>query len=265
VKAGVDAPDALPADSPSATAERVPVSVFRPLKIRKAVDEVISVIVDALHSGMIEPGQRLPREADMAKQLDVSRNTVSDALARLESAGVVTIRRGKHGGASVLTRSIPRTLLLGDREPTEIVQLLQARRPLELQATLLTAEHASDEQIAELRRLVSLLDELLADPDEFIAVDLQFHAMLGSTSGNALLGTFLEDLFRRLLALRMQYPRGRLSLDVALGNQRLSLAAIESRDPARIVAATEEHLGSVEEHYLGGRLDAWYPSSLSID
>jgi DNA-binding FadR family transcriptional regulator len=246
-------------------AERADAGVFRPLKIRKAVDEVISVIVDALHSGLIEPGQRLPREADMAERLEVSRNTVSGALARLEAAGVVTIRRGKHGGALVLTRSIPRSLLLGDRVPTEIVQLLQIRRPLEMQATLLTAEHATDSELGELRRVVSMLPELMDDPEEFIAVDLQFHAMLGATSGNDLLASYMEDLFRRMLALRVQYPRGRLDLDVALENQGRSLAAIESRDLAEVISATEDHLGRVEEHYLGGRLATWLPRELWID
>jgi DNA-binding FadR family transcriptional regulator len=245
-------------------AERVDAGVFRPLKIRKAVDEVISVIVDALHSGLIEPGQRLPREADMAERLEVSRNTVSEALARLEAAGVVTIRRGKHGGALVLTRSIPRSLLLGDRVPTEIVQLLQVRRPLEMQATLLTVEHASESEIDDLRRVVSMLHELMDDPEEFIAVDLQFHAMLGATSGNELLASYMEDLFRRMLALRVQYPRGRLDLDVALENQRLSMAAIESGDLSQVISATAEHLGRVEEHYLGGRLPAWLPRQLWI-
>lgn len=241
---------------------RVEAEVFRPLKLRKAVDEVISVIVDALHAGLIEPGERLPREADMAKRMEVSRNTVSEALARLEAAGVVTIRRGKHGGALVLTRSIPRSLLLGDREPPEIAQMLQVRRPLEMQATLMTAEHANDDQLAELRRLVSMLGDLMETADEFIAVDLQFHAMLGVTSGNELLAFYLEDLFRRMLALRIQYPRGRLALDVALENQEISMDAIESRDPVRIVEATELHLGRVEEHYLGVRLEAWLPPSL---
>ena len=130
-------------------------------------------------------------------------------------------------------------------------------------STLLTAEHATDRQLAILRRLVAMLPELTDVPDEFIAVDLQFHAMLGATSGNELVAAFMEDLFRRMLALRIQYPRGRLDLDVALENQRRSLAAIELREPAEVLAATEEHLGSVEEHYLGSRLDAWLPNLLS--
>ena len=55
--------------------ERARAELFRPLKIRKAVDEVISVIVDALHSGLIQPGERLPREADMAERPSRSRGT----------------------------------------------------------------------------------------------------------------------------------------------------------------------------------------------
>jgi GntR family transcriptional repressor for pyruvate dehydrogenase complex len=243
-----------------ADAGRISPGIFRPLTVRKAVDEVVSVIIDALHGGLVEPGQRLPREADLAARLEVSRNTVSEALGRLERAGVVSIKRGNRGGAFVQTRLSPPDLLIGDREPAEIVKLLQVRRPLETQATLLTVAHAKDADLSELRRLVAVLPSLVRNPDEFIAVDLQFHASLGRLSGNLVLATYMEDLFRRILVLRSQYPSGRVDLDTALENQRRSLKAIESRERATVLDATDEHLGSVEEHYLGARLSAWMPA-----
>jgi DNA-binding FadR family transcriptional regulator len=83
-------------------ATRVSVEIFQPLVIRRAVDEVVSVLVDAIHGRLLEPGDRLPREVDLAERLAVSRNTVNQPTARLERAGVVSVRRGPHGGTVVI-------------------------------------------------------------------------------------------------------------------------------------------------------------------
>ncbi len=229
--------------------------------IRKAVDEVVSVLVDAIHGGLVEPGDRFPREVDLAARLDVSRNTVNQAMARLEMAGVVSVRRGSHGGAVVVSHSVPPELLIDtpNGDETEVTQWLQARRPIETQATLLAARRITDAQLAELRRLVEKLPSLVDDDRQFMSVDLRFHAEIGRISGNVLLAGYLDDLMRRFLVLRTQYPVGRSGFKEGIENQWASLEALESRDEQRILDATDDHIGAAEEHFLGSRLPRWEP------
>lgn len=58
-------------------------------------------IMTAIALGEFTPGQRLPPERELAAQLGVSRTTVRDALARVVSAGLIEVRRGRSGGAFV--------------------------------------------------------------------------------------------------------------------------------------------------------------------
>ncbi len=242
--------------SSDAPATRAAVEIFRPLVLRKAVDEVVSVLVDAIHGGAVGPGERFPREVDLAKRLDVSRNTISQAMARLEQAGVVTIRRGSRGGAVVQSHSVPPELLMPspDGETTEVAQWLEARRVIETEATLLAAPRLTEADIASLRGLVDELELLVGNDAEFMTVDLRFHAEVGRLSGNALLAQYLDDLMRRFLVLRTHYAVGRADFAQGIANQKRSLAALESRDRQQILDATDEHLGAVEDHFLGRRL-----------
>src|SRR3990172_12269812 len=87
------------------------ISVFRPLRMRKAAEEVVAVIVDAIRGGIYEPGEKLPRERDLAAALEVSRAVVREAVGILERAWIVTVRRGVNGGIVVETRWIPKEVI----------------------------------------------------------------------------------------------------------------------------------------------------------
>jgi GntR family transcriptional repressor for pyruvate dehydrogenase complex len=241
--------------------ERVSIDLFGPLVMRKAVDEVVSVLVDAIHGGLLEPGDRFPKEADLAARLDVSRNTINQAMARLQRAGVVSVRRGALGGATVISHSVPSELLMRttSEEPAEVAQWCEARRPAEMQATLLAAGRLNEHRLRTLRQLVRKLHSLVGDERQFTAVDLRFHAQIGRMSGNALLAEYLDGLMRHFLILRTQFPVGRVGLKRAIENQERSYEALASGDEQQIIAATDQHIGSVEEHFLGRRLPLWLP------
>lgn len=240
--------------------EQRKLTAFSPIVLRKAADEVVAVLVDAIHGGVFHPGDRLPRERDLAARLEVSRATVREAIAKLVNAGLVSVKRGNNGGIVVLKR-LGDPLLLGEatRGPTEMRALLEARRPLEMAAALLACEHATDADITELHQLVDDLARLVAageDADEAWAVDVQFHVRLAEASHNAIVASLVADLFRRYRMLRTQYPVGRIALAPAVENQRATLDAIRSRDLVRTSAVMEDHLGSLEEHFFGVRLGA---------
>jgi GntR family transcriptional repressor for pyruvate dehydrogenase complex len=231
-------------------------SAFRPTRTRKAAEEVVAVIVDAIRGGLYEPGDRLPRERDLAAKLEVSRAVVHEAVSVLRNAGIVSARRGNAGGIVVETRWIPPGVMadIEGESHASLRALLEVRRILEHAAALLAGQRATGEDFRELRRLVEMLDDLFDEPEEFIAVDARFHAKLGEVSGNPVLAEQARTVIHRFMAIRAQYPVGHIVLERATRNQRDTLEAIESRDGARITRAIDEHLGSVEEYFLGERL-----------
>lgn len=234
-------------------------SHFRPIRLRKAADEVVAAIVDGIRAGLWEPGDLLPRERDLAARLEVSRTTVREATGLLSRAGVLTVRRGNRGGVEIATRIVPASIMteIEALGPSETRSLLQARRAIETSSAVLSSQRATPADLADLERLVDELHSLIDVPEEFLEVDFQFHLRVAEASGNALMAEFLREILRRYAAIRSQYPVGHVALDRGIANQQATLDAIRSGDPERVVAAMDEHLGSVEEHFLGERLSTW--------
>jgi GntR family transcriptional repressor for pyruvate dehydrogenase complex len=230
--------------------------LFQPIRPRKVVDEVVFAIVNAIRGDIYAPGDLLPRERDLSDRLQVSRTTVREAFRILERAGIVSVRRGNKGGAVVLTRAIsPSVLEHSEESPwANMRALLQARRVLETTCAILSAQNATEEDLEQLERLVERLPALRDDPQEFIAVDLQWHRKVGYASGNEVLGQCLDQTLRAFSALARKLPRGYIDLDEGVANQRDTLEAIRSGDRKRVEASIDRHLGSVEEHLLVSRI-----------
>jgi GntR family transcriptional repressor for pyruvate dehydrogenase complex len=233
------------------------IRAFRPVRQRRAADAVVAVLVDAIQGGLYLPGEKLPGGHDLAHRLSVSRTTVREAVAVLERAGIVSVRRGNGGGVLVQARSIPAYVLanIGGESRASLRSLLEIRRALELPAALLAGARATDRDLSDLSRLAYLLEGLLTDPDEFIAVDIQFHVRISDASGNPLLSKHLRETLGGYALLRSDYPVGRIDLRQGIVNQLDTLEAIVSREPDRIAHAIDEHLGSLEEYFLGERVD----------
>ena len=74
-------------------------SPFKPVPRRRAFEDVIVQVEEAIADGRIGPGDRLPPERELAGQLRVSRASVREALRVLEAFGVVTSRQGRGADA----------------------------------------------------------------------------------------------------------------------------------------------------------------------
>src|ERR1700748_1242388 len=74
---------------------------FRPIRTRRAFEEICERIREQLALGVLKPGDKLPAERELAQQLGVSRNVLREALRSLEMAGIVKLQKGVKGGAFV--------------------------------------------------------------------------------------------------------------------------------------------------------------------
>jgi GntR family transcriptional regulator, transcriptional repressor for pyruvate dehydrogenase complex len=83
-----------------AAAATTPVT-FRPIHARRAFEEICERIREQLALGVLKPGDKLPPERDLARQLGVSRNVLREALRSLEMAGILRLRKGVKGGAFI--------------------------------------------------------------------------------------------------------------------------------------------------------------------
>src|ERR687883_1545199 len=120
--------------------------VFRPIVGARAHEEVVDQITFGIRSGAFRVGEKLPSIEALAAQLGVSKPTVGEALRVLAQEGLVETRRGVNGGVTVLSDSVPRTLIriaAGNRE-AGLRELLEARRAVEMEIARLAALRASE-------------------------------------------------------------------------------------------------------------------------
>jgi GntR family transcriptional regulator, transcriptional repressor for pyruvate dehydrogenase complex len=199
-------------------------------------DGAIEAIKAMISSGQLRPGSKLPRETDLAVQLEVSRNTLREAVKALSLLGVLTVRQGDGTYVTSLdpARLVDAMAFLVDVHRDEtVLQILEVRRVLEPAATALAAQRLDDDEIAD---LADLLGSLSPAPsvDELVANDLEFHRRIAVGSGNAFLATLLESLSGPTQRVRVWRC---LADDDALGRTMAEHWAIQRALAARDVEA----------------------------
>lgn len=169
-------------------------------------DEAIERIKEMIVSGELRPGDRLPKEADLAERLGLSRNSLREAVRALSLIRVLDVRQGD---GTYVTSLQPEVLLETVAFVTDfhrddsVLHLLEVRRILEPAATAMAAQVMPDADIAGLGELVDSVADDAADLPGLIAADLEFHRRIAVGSGNPALASLLESLSAPTLRARI--------------------------------------------------------------
>src|SRR5947207_15654486 len=159
-------------------------------------DEAIERIKEMIVSGELRPGDRLPKEADLATRLGLSRNSLREAVRALSLVRVLDVRQGD---GTYVTSLRPELLLdamafvIDFHRDDSVLHLLEVRRILEPAATGLAAQRMTDEQLAELGLLVDS-NNAATGLDDLIATDLAFHRQIAVGAGHPALTSLIESL-----------------------------------------------------------------------
>jgi DNA-binding FadR family transcriptional regulator len=219
-------------------------------------DEAIEKIKDMIVSGRLAPGDRLPKESELAAGLGLSRNSLREAVRALSLIRILDVRQGDGTYVSSLD---PQLLLeaIGfvvdfHRDDT-VLEFLAVRRILEPAATAMAASRITE---AELDALGAALDALGAEPsvEDLIAADLEFHRAVVRGSGNSVLCSLLDGLSGPTTRARVW--RGLTQEDAVartLREHRAILDALRDRDAEAARSWATVHIASVEQWLRAGR------------
>lgn len=169
------------------------------VRVPKAAELVAADLRRQIIRNTLQLGDPLPSEAALMSVYDVSRPTLREALRILENEGLISVKRGAHGGARVQIPDVRvaaryAALLLQVRNTT-IEDVFQARRILEPAAVRMLAERRGKNALKTLRKQQEVEAELLDDPDAFATAASVFHQLLVDTAGNNTLAVFNSMLF----------------------------------------------------------------------
>ena len=220
--------------------------VFQPVRTKKAFEEVTTEIKRLMFEGVLKPGDRLPKEDELAKRFHVSRQTVREALRVLELTGFIWIKKGATNGPLIVDTVVHavNSLYLDIFQMKKITQqeLTTARNKIERAVLDEAIENVEDSDIRELEKNVALAKTLLAKNIQAFRENVEFHKLLARASRNQVFVIVMESLMTVVADFRSR-------LDVKLDVSRLVTAgheeivqAIKQRDHERASDLLEKHL-----------------------
>jgi DNA-binding FadR family transcriptional regulator len=212
-------------------------------------DEAIEKIKQMIISGRVRPGEKLPREADLAAELGLSRNSLREAVKALSLINVLDVRQGDGTYATSLAPSLlleALSFIVDFHRDDTVLEFLEVRRILEPAATALAALRMSPEDQAELSKL---LDTATADSpiDDFVAADLEFHKRIAIGSRNSVLASLVDSMSMPTVRARvwrgMTQPHAQ---ERTLAEHRAICEAIMSREPELARSWATVHISGIE-------------------
>ena len=213
-------------------------------------DAAIEKIKGMIVSGELRPGDRLPREADLAERLGLSRNSLREAVKALSLIHVLDVRQGD---GTYVTSLEPAVLLdamgfvIDFHRDDTVLEFLEVRRILEPAATAIAAVRMTPVQVGQLE---ALLNELGENPsvEELVDNDLEFHRRIAMGSGNQVLCSLVEGISGPTQRARIW--RGLTQEDAVertLAEHRNICAAIAANQPEIARAWATVHIAGVEQ------------------
>src|SRR5690242_10205061 len=213
-------------------------------------DDAISKIKDMILDGRLKPGDRLPREADLAEQLGISRGSLREAVSALSMIRILDVRRGDGTYVTSLEPELlleTLTFVIDFHQDSDILDLFEVRRALEPMAAEKAALLMPPDEAVD---LLALVDSVGAeDPVEaWVVNDLEFHHRIALAAGNSVLCLLADSVAARTHQARVW--RGVTQQDSFEQTRRehraIALAIAEGR-PSVAAAHALAHVAGIED------------------
>lgn len=248
-------PDTSAAATPDRLRDAV---VFSPIAGPGLVEQAVLRLGEAIGLGILEVGERLPPEAELAGHFGIAPMTLRQALAILREAGYVETRRGRDGGTFV-TRAAPpapapkarkllRSLTVGD-----LRDLIDYRVAIAGAAAALAAERASQAELETMRHAVEAM-ETTDSYEDFRRTDVRFHLAVASAARSPRLTAAEASMQVEVGALMSLIPHPPEALHVSNGQHRAILEAVSRREPDEARKLMEAHVRGTGDFLVGLRL-----------
>jgi len=223
---------------------------WTPVRARSIAGKIVQQVHGALFAGQLQPGDALGSEMELADQFGVSRITIRDALRSLETMGVIKIRAGAGGGATIASGNIE---YFSDALAIQFKlsgvtkdEIIDAQVAVECATVELAALNRTDEDLTRLAELITESEAVLDDPVKFTRSGQQFHLAGAEASRNrALVAQFMA--LRNVVWPNNSHRETRPVAENAVGYHHNILKAIIHQDTTSARILMREHLDDIRE------------------
>ena len=211
--------------------------------------QIAKAIRDAIICGDLPVDERLPSEAELADQFNVSRPTVREALKRLAAQSLIRTQRGATGGAFVnrlkfedaYGQQITTSTLLLSMNDISFATACEARYALERACAPLSAERRSADHLATMRAEAHRQSQPGLTDEAFCASDVAFHRALVDAAGNPVLSYQLAGAVEAMQPLMNMITFSARSREKIIGLHTNIADALEANDGQ----AADAHLAAL--------------------
>ncbi len=216
---------------------------LKPVQKRTLTQEAFDQLVSYIQDGTLNPGDALPSQQELARQLSVSRPVLREAMQRLEAAGLIEIR---HGSGTYVAQPPVESLLdsiFKNYNYEKALEVLEVRLILEAEMAGLAAVRATEEDIDRMQQAVDKIRHLNSDGDLTVEGADDFHRALGQASHNTVLSSIAKILYlpNYIQGIRVELALPDISAHEHESHLRL-LDAVRSGDSELARETAREHL-----------------------
>jgi DNA-binding GntR family transcriptional regulator len=195
-------------------------------------DHVYRALRDAILEGVYEPHDHLV-QIQLAKELDVSRTPVRDALQRLSQEGII--------------RSVgARGYVVSSLTPRDILDVYDVRLALEVEAAIIAVDLdlVTEQDLAEMKRLTDVMARDETKAKSYYDLNRDFHMVLTRICPNRMIHKILEDIWALPVSMRIFRHEMESVIDVKamLSEHYGIIEAVSKKDTELIRQLLREHL-----------------------
>jgi DNA-binding FadR family transcriptional regulator len=221
---------------------------FKEAIVKPSLTNVISDKIAALiASGILQVGDALPSERELAVALNVSRDAVRGGIRHLAARGILEISQGartrvRRSDVGPVTIGIAAARAV---EAYDIEAVHGARLLVERQVVADAARNMDAQRIALLETLLDAQRKTLEDPVRFLICDHEFHVAIYQASPNRLLADFCTDLYTYMMEYRREAVSRPGAIAVSYADHTAIVEALRAHDPDAAADAFAAHTGRI--------------------
>ncbi|CUJ94221.1 GntR family transcriptional regulator [Shimia thalassica] len=210
--------------------------------------QIAKSIRDAIINGEMDVDTRLPSEAELSEQFDVSRPTVREALKRLAAQNLIRTQRGASGGAFVRRLSyqdayanhITTSTLLLSMNAVDFETACEARYALERACAPLSAVRRTPDHLATMRAEIHRQSQPGLSDESFCDSDVAFHRALVDGADNPVLSYQLAGAVEAMQPLMNMITFTARNREMIVGLHTRIADALDEKEPALADTALAE-------------------------
>lgn len=231
--------------------------MFQEVKPSRLYEDIVYQIEEAIETGQLKPGDRLPPERELKEAFNTSRRTLREGLRVLENKGLIEIKTGPKGGAFVKhmnTDKVRESLgLLIRHQRISLEELAEFRIGLEGTAALLAAQKASPEGIAQLKEILAkckaCVNKGTSGWDELLGYESRMHLTLVRMTQNLLYESVVQTILENIHTYYDLYlPKREKDLLENYQHWCEIVEALEKGQPERVSSIIKMHIRKFSQY-----------------